>query len=60
MNRVIVSEPSHLNDSFIQERITETQNSAVAVFGVFFVGEMEQKLSIWCLKHKSLNINIVY
>ncbi len=26
----------------------------------FFVSEMEQKQGIWCLKHKSLNINLLF
>ncbi len=26
----------------------------------FFVGEMQQKLAIWCLKCKSLNINLLF
>ncbi len=25
---------------------------------LFFVGEIEQKQAIWCLKHKCLNINL--
>ncbi len=33
-------------------------NSAVAVFGMIFVGEIEQKQEIGCLKRKSLNINL--
>ncbi len=35
-------------------------NSAVAVFGIIFVGEIEQKQAIWCLKRKSLNINLLF
>ncbi len=31
---------------------------AVAVWNYFFVGKMEQKPAIWCLKRKSLNINL--
>ncbi len=27
----------------------------VAVFGIIFVVEIEQKQAIWCLKRKSLN-----
>ncbi len=27
---------------------------------VFFVGEMQQKQAIWCLKRKSLNINALF
>ncbi len=27
---------------------------------LFFVGEMEQKQAVWCLKHKSLNINLLF
>ncbi len=53
-------EPNH---SFRNESLSccsETQNSAVAVFGIIFIGEMEQKQAIWCLKHKSLNINLLF
>ncbi len=60
LNRIIATEPNHLNDWIIQERITETQNLAVAVCNNFFVGEMEQKQAIWCLKRKSLNINLLF
>ncbi len=48
---VIAIEQNHLNGWFIQD----TQNSAVAVFGIIFVGEIEEKQAIWCLKHTSLN-----
>ncbi len=27
---------------------------------LFFIGEMEQKQAIWCLKCKSLNINLLF
>ncbi len=27
---------------------------------LFFVAEMEQKQAIWCLKHKFLNINLLF
>ncbi len=27
---------------------------------IFFVGEMEQKQAIWCLKRKYLNINLLF
>ncbi len=27
---------------------------------LFFVGEMEQKQAIWCLKRKSLNIKLLF
>ncbi len=27
---------------------------------LFVVGEIEQKQAIWCLKHKSLNINLLF
>ncbi len=30
------------------------------MFGMIFVGEIEQKQEIWCLKHKSLNINFLF
>ncbi len=57
---VIATEPNHLNDWIIQERITETQNIAVAVWNDFFGGEMEQKQAIWYLKRKSLDINLLF
>ncbi len=38
-----------------QSCCSETQNSAVAVFEIIFVVEIEQKQAIWCLKGKSLN-----
>ncbi len=62
---VIATEPNHLNGWFIQEQnisscFSETQNSVVAVWNYFFVGEMEQKQAIWCLKRKSLNINLLF
>ncbi len=50
-------------DSFMNETpscCSETQNSAVAVFGIIFVGEIEQKQEISCLKRKSLNINFLF
>ncbi len=34
-------------------------NSAVAVFGIIFVAT-EQKQAIWCLKRKSLHINLLF
>ncbi len=35
---------------------SQRQNCAmVAVFGIIFVVEIEQKQAIWCLKRKSLN-----
>ncbi len=55
---------NHLKvDSFRNETSScssETQNSAVAVFGIIFVGEKEQKQAIWCLKRKSLKINFLF
>ncbi len=42
-----------------QSGSSETQNSIVSVFGMIFVGEKEQKQEIWCLKRKSLNINLL-
>ncbi len=50
---VIAIEPNHLNRW--NETRSETQNSAVAVFGIIFVLEIEQKQPIWCLKCYSLN-----
>ncbi len=38
-------------------------NSAVALFGIIFVVEIEQKQEIWCLKRlkrKSININFLF
>ncbi len=32
----------------------------MALFGIIFVGEIEQKQAIWCLKCKSLNINFLF
>ncbi len=32
----------------------------VAVFGIIFVVEIEQKHAIWCLKRKSLNELLVF
>ncbi len=32
----------------------------MAVFGIIFVGEIEQKQAIWCLNRKSLNINLLF
>ncbi len=36
------------------------QNSAVAVFRMIFVGEIEQEQPIWCLRCKSLDINLLF
>ncbi len=33
---------------------------AKAVFGVIYVAEREQNQEIWCLKRKSLNINLLF
>ncbi len=38
-----------------KKKESEKQNSAVAVFGFIFVGEIEQKQAICCLKCKYLN-----
>ncbi len=32
----------------------------MAVFGIIFVVEIEQKQKIWCLKRKSLNIKFLF
>ncbi len=51
---------------FVQKRNTavccsETHNSsAVALIATIFVGEIEQKQSIFCLKSKSLNFNLLF
>ncbi len=57
---VIAPELNNLNGWFIQERNTVLQNSAVAVWNYYFVGEMEQKQAIWCLKTCLLILIIVY
>ncbi len=62
---VTASEPNHLNDWFIQERITvmllrDTKQCCSCVWSYFFVGEIEQKQAIWRLKRTSLNINILF
>ncbi len=62
---VIATEPNHLTvDSFrngtTSSCCSETQNSAVAVWNYFFVGETGQKQAIWCLKRTSLNINLFF
>ncbi len=40
--------------------VAQMRNSAVAVFGMIFVEEIEQKQEIWCLKRKSLNIKFLF
>ncbi len=55
LNRIISTIDSFRNESL--SCCSETQNSAAALF---FVGEMEQKQAIWCLKCKSLNINLLF
>ncbi len=41
-------------------RLLYLSHSPVAVFGMFFVGEIEQKRPILCLKRKSLDINFFF
>ncbi len=53
LNRIIQTVGSFKNKT--ASCCSETQNSAVAVFGVIFVVEIKQKEEIWCLKRKSLN-----
>ncbi len=36
------------------------QNGAVAVFEIFFVGEIEEKQPFWCLKRKYIDINLLF
>ncbi len=60
VKRVIAIEPNNLNTWFIQERNTvmllrDTRLCMVAVFGIIFVVEIEQRQVILCLKRKSLN-----
>ncbi len=50
-------------ESFRNESLSccsETQNSAGAVCNNFFVGEMEQKQAIRCLKCKYLNNSLLF
>ncbi len=58
LNRIIQTVDSFRNKT--PSCCSETQNSAVAVFGIIFVGEIEQKQEIWCLKRKYLNINLLF
>ncbi len=47
----------------IQERTTviaQRRKTVLWLFGSIFVGEIEQKWAIFCLKSKSININFVY
>ncbi len=37
------------------QRRKTVYGALVAVFGIIFVVEIEQKQAIWCLKRKSLN-----
>ncbi len=54
---VIATEPNHLNGWFIQER-----NNIVLLLrdAKQCCSEMEQKQAAWCLKRKSLNINLLF
>ncbi len=36
-------------------RVKDAKLCTVAVFGIIFVVEIEQKQALWCLKRKSLN-----
>ncbi len=61
---VIATEPNHLNGWFIQERnniimLLRDAKQCCSCKELFFVGEMEQKQAIWCLKRKSLTINLL-
>ncbi len=61
---VIAIEPNHLNGWFVQERNTGDIQRCKTVlwwlFGIIFVGEIEQKQGIWCLTRKYLNINFLF
>ncbi len=54
---VIATEPNNFNDWFIQE-----QNSCCSEMQIeiIFVGEIEQKHSILCLKRKCVNITFFF
>ncbi len=39
---------------------SETEKKCCGCLELFFVGEIEQKQAIWCLKRKSLNINLLF
>ncbi len=54
---IIATEPNHLKDWFIQEQnscCSETQ------IEIIFVGEIDQKHSILCLKRKRVNIKLFF
>ncbi len=62
---VIATEPNHLNGWFIQERnnivlLLRDAKQCCSCLELFFVAEMERKQAIWCLKRKSLNINLLF
>ncbi len=60
--RVIATEPNHLTvDLFRNEaHVAQRRKTVLYLFGIIFFGEMEQKQAIWCLKLKSLNINLLF
>ncbi len=58
LNRIILTVDSFRNETL--SCTSETLNSAVALFGIIFVVEIEQEQAIWCLKCKSLNINFLF
>ncbi len=59
---IIATEPNYLNSWFIQERSTvmllRDAKQCCGCLELFFVGEIEQKQAIWCLKRNSLIINL--
>ncbi len=56
---VIATEPNHLNGWFIQEW-NNIAKQWCSCLELYFVGEMEQKQAIWCLKRKFLNIILLF
>ncbi len=54
---VITTEPNHLNNWFIQEQNSCCSESQIEMI---FVGEIEQKHSILCLKRKCVNFQFFF
>ncbi len=58
-----MTEPNHkqLIHSETKHRVAQRHKTVLWLFGIiFFVCEMEQIQAIWCLKCKSLNINLLF
>ncbi len=59
---VIATEPSHHLNGSLNHSGTNHWDSKhrCSCLELFFVGEMQQKQAIWCLKRKYLNINLLF